>query len=114
MTIWVDAQLSPFIAKWIVDNFPDITAKSLRSLNLNAANDYDIFRLARKAEAVIMSKDDDFLKLIEIHGAPPKLIWITCGNTSNARLCEILKVSLRQAIDLLNNHESVVEISDKS
>ncbi len=75
--------------------------------------DYDIFRKARKARVIVMSKDYDFVKLIELHGAPPKLIWITCGNTSNARLCEILKTALQQAVDLLNNDESIVEISDK-
>jgi len=114
MTIWIDAQLSPLIANCVNANFQQVDAKSLRSLGLESANDYDIFRQARKAKVVIMSKDYDFVKLIEQHGVPPKLIWITCGNTSNARLCEILKSSLQQAIDLLNNGENIVEISDKS
>jgi predicted nuclease of predicted toxin-antitoxin system len=112
MTIWTDAQLSPFIANWINANFPELDAKSLRSLGLEYANDYDIFRKARKANVVLMSKDYDFVKLIEIHGVPPKLIWITCGNTSNIRLCDILNTSLKQAIDLLHK-EPIVEISDK-
>jgi predicted nuclease of predicted toxin-antitoxin system len=98
MTIWIDAQLSPFIANWINANFPELDAKSLRSLGLEDANDYDIFRKARKANVAVMSKDYDFVKLIEIHGVPPKLIWITCGNTSNVRLCGILNTSLQQAI----------------
>jgi predicted nuclease of predicted toxin-antitoxin system len=114
MTIWIDAQLSPVIAQWIDANFPEITAKSLRSLGLMDATDYDIFRQARKANVVVMSKDYDFVRLIELHGVPPKLIWITCGNTSNARLCEILKRFLAQAVDLLNDDENVIEISDKS
>jgi predicted nuclease of predicted toxin-antitoxin system len=74
MTIWIDAQLSPFISTWINANFPDIIAKSLRSIGLQDANDYDIFRKARKENVIIMSKDYDFVKLIEIHGTPPKLI----------------------------------------
>jgi predicted nuclease of predicted toxin-antitoxin system len=113
MTIWIDAQLSPFIASWINTNFPDLNAKSLRSLGLRNATDYEIFRQARAQNIVLMSKDQDFVKLIEINGTPPKLIWVTCGNTSNARMCEILKESLLQAILLLNNDESIVEISDK-
>jgi predicted nuclease of predicted toxin-antitoxin system len=114
MTIWIDAQLSPFIANWIGVNYPQLIAQSLRTLKLEIASDYDIFRKARKANAVIMSKDYDFVKLIELHGTPPQLIWITCGNTSNARLCEILNLLLQQAIDLLNEGESIVEISDKN
>jgi predicted nuclease of predicted toxin-antitoxin system len=65
MTIWIDAQLSPVIASWICANFPEITAKSIRSLGLMYAADYDIFRQARKANAIVMSKDYDFVKLIE-------------------------------------------------
>lgn len=62
MIIWVDAQLSPFIANWISSNFSELTAQSLRSLKLEYANDYDIFRKARKSNVLIMSKDYDFVK----------------------------------------------------
>lgn len=108
MTIWIDAQLSPFIASWISARFPDLNAVALRSIGLQDERDYDIFRKARKANVTIMSKDYDFVKLIELYGIPPKLIWITCGNTSNARLCEILNTTLQQAIDLLIQKESIV------
>jgi predicted nuclease of predicted toxin-antitoxin system len=113
MIIWIDAQLSPFIAKWIDANFPELKAVALRSIGLQDDNDYDIFRKARKANVIVMSKDYDFVKLIEQYGTPPKLIWITCGNTSNVRLCEILSNSLQQAINLLSDQENIVEISDK-
>lgn len=113
MTIWVDAQLSPFIALWINANFKQLTAKSLRSLELRDVNDKVIFDRARQENAVLMSKDDDFVKLIEIYGSPPKMIWITCGNTSNARMCEILNKTLRQAVDLLNAGENLVEIGNQ-
>jgi predicted nuclease of predicted toxin-antitoxin system len=74
MTIWVDAQLSPFIASWINNNFPDLKAVALRSIGLQNDRDYDIFRKARTANVIIMSKDYDFVKLIELYGIPPKLI----------------------------------------
>lgn len=32
-----------------------------------------------------MSKDSDFLNLLDRHGPPLKIIWVTCGNTSNRR-----------------------------
>jgi predicted nuclease of predicted toxin-antitoxin system len=77
MTIWIDAQISPFIASWINDNFPMFTARSLRSLGLRDAMDSEIFEQAKKTNAILMSKDYDFVRLIELHGSPPKLIWIT-------------------------------------
>jgi predicted nuclease of predicted toxin-antitoxin system len=113
MKIWVDAQLSPAIAAWINRTFEDIEAESVRSLGLRDATDPDIFEAARKADVVVMSKDDDFIQLIERRGTPPKLIWITCGNTSNAKMRDILSKTLSKAKELLKSGENVVEISDK-
>lgn len=110
MTIWIDAQLSPFIALWINNNFPGIDAKSVRSLSLKEASDKQIFDRAKQENVIVMSKDYDFFKLIELYGTPPKLIWITCGNTSNSRMCEILSKTLTKAIELLISGESIVEI----
>jgi len=60
-----------------------------------------------------MSKDDDFIQLIEQKGTPPKLIWITCFNTSNARMRDILSTALLKTKELLESGENVLEISDK-
>jgi len=62
--------------------------------------DTDIFEAAKKADAVVMSKDNDFIQLIEQKGTPPKLIWITCDNTSNARLGDILSTALLKTKEL--------------
>lgn len=113
MKIWVDAQLSPSIAAWINRTFNDIEAESVRALGLRDATDLEIFDNAKKADAVVMSKDDDFIQLIEQRGTPPMLIWVTCGNTSNARMREILSTTLLKAKELLESGESLVEISDK-
>ncbi|MFH0908437.1 MAG: DUF5615 family PIN-like protein [bacterium] len=58
----------------------------------------------------------DFPHLLSQHGSPPKVIWLTCGNTSNAKLREILSKSLPQALTFLQGTESLVEICglDKS
>jgi len=37
-------------------------------------------------------------------------IWIRCGNTSNARLREILTATLRDALELLGGGEPLIEI----
>ncbi|GAB3924720.1 DUF5615 family PIN-like protein [Mucilaginibacter myungsuensis] len=111
MRIWVDAQLSPFIALFINQNFDEIQASSMRSLNMQFSTDHEIFKAARAEKVVIMSKDADFVKLIELYDIPPQLIWITCGNTSNSKMCSILKETLTQVASLLKNGEKVVEIS---
>jgi predicted nuclease of predicted toxin-antitoxin system len=110
MIIWIDAQLSPQIAVWISNVFP-VTAVAIRDLGLRDARDVDIFQAAQLANAVVMTKDSDFLLLLDRFGPPPQVIWITCGNTSNARLKEILTTTLPRTLELLNSGEKLVEIN---
>ncbi len=110
MRIWVDAQISPAIATWISNNHT-VSAVAIRDLGLRDAKDKEIFEAARQERAVVMTKDNDFVLLLDKLGAPPQVIWITCGNTSNARLKEILTNTLPKALDLLNSGEKLVEIS---
>jgi predicted nuclease of predicted toxin-antitoxin system len=49
---------------------------------------------------------------LEINGPPPKIIWITAGNTSNNFLKELLKRTLLKAIHLLETGENIVEINN--
>ena len=87
-------------------------AFSLEYLNLDEAEDEAIFAAAREANAVIMTKDEDFLELQKRLGAPPKLIWITCGNTSNAYLRKVLSRTLSDALNALSSGDVLIEISD--
>lgn len=103
MKLWIDAQLSPALAKWITEKFASIEAIAVR--------DQVIFFSARNADATVMTKDSDFLELQKRLGAPPKIIWVTCGNTSKARLIEILSVNLQKAVELLEGGEVLVEIT---
>jgi predicted nuclease of predicted toxin-antitoxin system len=69
-----------------------------------------IFESARKANAILISKDSDFAELVMRQGSPPKLIWLTCGNVSSAVLQTLLGARLREAIELLEGGESIVEL----
>ena len=110
MIVWVDAQLSPAIAPWLAATF-GIEAYSLRDLGLRDALDREIFMAARNAGAVVMTKDSDFAQLQGHLGTPPKVIWLRCGNTSNARLKEILAESFPRVRALLEGAETLVEIT---
>lgn len=59
-----------------------------------------------------MSKDKDFQNLLEQFGPPPQILWITCGNTSNAFLKALLEKTLKKALELLEQGEQLVEIQD--
>ena len=112
MRLWIDAQLSPHLAPWLGERF-GIEVWSVRRLGYRDAPDETIFAAAREAEAVVMTKDRDFPDLVERYGPPPRVIWLTVGNTSNARLREILGSLLPDALALLERGEAFVEISDR-
>jgi predicted nuclease of predicted toxin-antitoxin system len=109
MTLWLDAHLSPQIARWVSDTF-GITTTPVRDLNLRESEDDQIFFAARKANVIVITKDRDFVDLLERHGSPPKIIWLTCGNTSEAALKQILSSALSEAIRLLDAGDDLVEI----
>ena len=79
---------------------------------MGRTKDHAIFMAARAANAIVLTKDSDFIDLLADHGPPPKVIWLTCGNTSNARLQEILLLTLAQAIQRLEGGDALVEIAD--
>jgi predicted nuclease of predicted toxin-antitoxin system len=110
--LWIDAQLSPALARWLAETF-GLQAYAVRDLGLRDAKDTEIFQAARRAGAIVMTKDSDFAVLLERFGPPPQILWITCGNTSNAHLAKILATSLPQALRLLDRGERMVEITDK-
>lgn len=110
MTIWIDAHLSPAIATWITNTF-GITAFALRDVGLRDAEDAEVFEAAKAQGIIFITKDSDFADLVDRLGSPPQIIWLTCGNTSNARLQEILSATLPEALELLRSGEALVEIS---
>lgn len=111
MTIWLDAQLSPALAPWLSANC-GVSCSPLRDLGLRDASDRDIFVAGRSAGVVIVTKDGDFVRLLEQLGPPPQVVWITCGNTSNARLRELISTEWPAVKSLLDAGEPIVELSD--
>lgn len=86
--------------------------ESVHAVGLRDTLDYEIFEEARKQDVVIMSKDDDFTELVAEHDPPPPIIWVTCGNTHNARMREFFSNPFPKAKVLLEPVEIVVEISE--
>lgn len=109
-TIWIDAQLSPALAPWIAERF-GVEAFSAARLGFRDAADAAIFEAARKGDAVVMTKDADFVRLLEQHGPPPRVVWITVGNTSNVNLKNVLEGTLSRALAMLAGGEPLVEIA---
>ena len=111
MIVWIDAQLSPALAPWLVEQF-GVEAFSVRYLQMVHAKDPQIFRAAREANVVVLTKDSDFVLLQERFGPPPAILWVRCGNTSNAYLKQVLLRTFHAARALIDGGEALVEITD--
>jgi len=113
MNIWIDAQLPPTLASWLSTTF-EVNATALRDLGLRDAKDVEIFEVARVENAVIMTKDSDFIDLVCRLGSPPQILWLTCGNVTNRNLRQLLTMTLPDALERLQQGEMIVEISNIS
>ncbi|NDD46001.1 MAG: hypothetical protein EBZ24_11525 [Synechococcaceae bacterium WB9_4xB_025] len=110
MKLWLDAQLPPSLAAWINQQSLGLEAFAVRTLGLRDALDSEIFQAARQASVLVMTKDRDFVNLLEQHGPPPQVIWLRIGNSSNQALQETLSNTLAPALDLLRGGEPWVEV----
>ncbi|MCA1790714.1 MAG: DUF5615 family PIN-like protein [Thioalkalivibrio sp.] len=111
MKLWLDAQLSPTLARWLEDRFEVEVLAVQTDPSLLSAGDEEIFDAARAADVVVMTKDRDFVDLLKRLGPPPKILWVTVGNTSNAVMKDILSKALSKALEQLERGEDLVEIS---
>ncbi|MCE2711654.1 MAG: DUF5615 family PIN-like protein [Cryomorphaceae bacterium] len=108
--IILDAQLSQHLAKWLSEEL-SLDVYSVYFLGLSKESDRTIFEFAKERNAVVMTKDDDFMKLLHQFGPPPKIIWINCGNSTNDHLKRILLNNLHEVLRLLEENP-MVEIRD--
>jgi predicted nuclease of predicted toxin-antitoxin system len=109
--VWIDAQLPPVLARWIrTEHGAD--AVHVEELGLHRARDPEIFAAARAAAGpvVVVTKDDDFTKLLGQHGPPPQVVWLRCGNVTNQELRRIMLDAWPRAFGLLTAGEALVEI----
>ena len=109
MKFWIDAQLSPALAPWLSNTFA-VEAFSIQRLGLRDASDERIFFAARSEKAIVITKDKDFVQLLERLGSPPQVIWVTCGNISNAQMRHVLRQDFQSRLLLLQQGKSLVEI----
>ena len=110
MTVWIDANLSPALARWITESFAGIKAFSAVYLGLLDADDGQIRAAARQAGAVILTKDRDFVDAVQRDPMQPSVLWVRAGNTSTPAMKLILSSRLPSALDALGRGERVVEL----
>ena len=112
LRVWIDAQLPPALADWL-GAFDGTEATHTFALGLLGASDSAIFEAARVAGAVVVTKDVDFVGMLERRGPPPQVVWVTTGNVSNAALLTLVRAAWRRTAMLLRAGEPLVELGDR-
>jgi predicted nuclease of predicted toxin-antitoxin system len=84
----LDENLSYRLVAQLASAFP--SSAHVDSVGLHAQSDSAIRNFARDNGFAIVSKDDDFRQLSFLHGAPPKVIWLSVGNATTNTILRIL------------------------
>jgi predicted nuclease of predicted toxin-antitoxin system len=108
MKFVVDAQLPPMLARWLRQAGHE--AQPVREIGLREAEDFDIWRHALAAGAVIVTKDEDFVGLAQQMVSGPVVIWLRVGNTSNPALMEWLAPRWPQVLAQLAQGHRLIEV----
>lgn len=109
VNVWIDAQLPPSLAEFLRNSF-GVGARHVLGLGLVSASDRAIFSAARAANVIVLTKDRDFVRLLEEQGPPPRVLWLTTGNISNSDLCQALAASWARIEELFAGGEQLVEV----
>lgn len=80
MKLLFDQNLSHRLVKSLADMFPE--SQHVRLLGLAEADDLTIWNHALEHGFVIVTQDSDYPDWNKFLGAPPKIVWLRCGNAS--------------------------------
>lgn len=93
MRLIFDQNLSHRLVDAMADLFPG--SQHVRLIGMAEAEDLSIWDYAKSHDLVIVTHDSDYADWNKLLGAPPKIVWLRCGNTSTAQIA----AKLRQAAD---------------
>jgi predicted nuclease of predicted toxin-antitoxin system len=89
MKLLFDQNLSFKLCRQLDDLFPN--SQQVRRAGLDRADDGTIWTYAAENGFVLVTLDADFAELAALRGAPPKIIWLRCGNQPTARVEALLR-----------------------
>lgn len=72
-----DQNLSYKLVDRLADLYPGST--HVRQEGLSEVDDHEVWEFARDNGYTIVSQEGDFFDMSVLNGAPPKIIWLTCG-----------------------------------
>jgi len=109
MKILLDANISWKLMNILTPVFGECT--HVDSIGLKVpAKDISIWNYALENGYIIITKDTDFLDLLELKGFPPKVVLIKTGNNSSRILADLIINAKSKIEDLENDDYGLLEI----
>jgi predicted nuclease of predicted toxin-antitoxin system len=96
-----DQNLSHRLPARLADLFPG--SAHVRAASLDQASDDLIWEHAKASNFCIVTKDSDFAERSRLYGAPPKVVWLQCGNSTPQHVEAILRHNAILIIELMRN-----------
>ncbi|HEX6881776.1 MAG TPA: DUF5615 family PIN-like protein [Planctomycetota bacterium] len=84
-----DENLAGRLVRELADVYPGST--HVEVVLGRAVADEAIWDHARREGLLIVTKDEDFLRLSLLRGAPPKVVWIQRGSSSTSDVAALLR-----------------------
>lgn len=100
MRLLFDQNLSHRLLPALEDLFPG--SLHVRFLGLAEADDLSIWNYAKDHQLIIVTQDSDYSDWNKLRGAPPKIIWLRCGNAS----ADQIHSKFRHAVDRIRTLDS--------
>lgn len=85
----------------LADVFPD--SSHVQFNRLEEKTDTEIWEFARVNDFCIVTQDADFMERSRLYGAPPKVVWLRCGNAPTKQVEALLRSGKEAIQELLNN-----------
>jgi predicted nuclease of predicted toxin-antitoxin system len=101
MKLLFDQNLSYRLCAKLQDIFPD--SSRVRLLGLERRHDDEIWQYARQHDFLIITQDSDFHDLSVLHGSPPKILWLRCGNQSTIFIERLIRDYAVEITEFMND-----------
>lgn len=108
MKFVVDCQLPPALAHWLRDR--GFEAAHVFDLGMGQASDRQIWESCVARDAVLATKDEDFLILATRPGDEGRLLWLRLGNCRTAALLRALEESWSMVTAAFESGQRIVEL----
>lgn len=101
MKLLFDQNLSHRLPACLADLFPD--SAHVRAATLDRAPDDQVWEYASANNFCIVTQDSDFAERSRLYGAPPKVVWLRCGNSTPQQVEAILRRNAVLIFELIQN-----------